>query len=77
MQKIGHQGPVDFICYLCCMIEAIFETGFQCDACLSERVTPPKKPLMSHDFPLSPWSKVEDDICHFEHQDYNNYIGVA
>lgn len=93
MLAIAHQGHIGLEGCLRRMREAIFWPGMssdmkalvsQCDACLRERETPNKEPLMSHEFQLRPWSKVGADICHFDNRDllvvvdyYSNYIEVA
>ena len=38
----------------------------KCDACLAHRHTPYKEPLLQHEFPDRPWSKVGIDLCEFQ-----------
>ena len=37
-----------------------------CDVCLAHRRTPCKEPLLQHEFPDRPWSKVGIDLCEFQ-----------
>ena len=38
----------------------------KCDVCLAHRHTPCKEPLLQHEFPDRPWSKVGIDLCEFQ-----------
>ena len=93
MLEITHQGHVGLEGCLRRMREALFWPGMtsemktvvqQCDACLSVRDSPPKEPILSHDFAPRPWSKVGADLCYFDNRTflvvvdyYSNYIEIS
>ena len=93
MLDVTHQGHIGLEGCLRRMREALFWPGMasdlkalvqQCDACLSVRDSPPKEPLLSHNFAPRPWSKVGADLFYFDNRTflvmvdyYSNYIEIC
>ena len=93
MLDIAHQGHIGLEGCRRRMREALFWPGMasdlkalisQCDLCLTTRDSPPKEPLISHEFSQRPWSKVGVDICYMDDRillvivDYfSNFIEVC